>query len=744
MTTRMMTRIALGLSLAMLLGAHPALVAAEKAKAKASGKKAAQRAPKQAREEKAEPAAPAVKPWSLRDHFTFKQDDGLLDYVTDTAEWRLRVKDASFQEMNANGWRPVLQSEGFSITLSDGRTVRRADLGAGHEVHDLADNGMLGAGYHYDVIFPAKDGLLVTHRFSTFQHWPFLLLTMIIENQGAVPISVMEAQPAIFGAGSIHDWSPGTELTQRHTRACQGRLMEDSTRPAAMAMLYDPARLAAFAVAIPVEHQGLGSVELAPVTGGWQGAVRFRFEPGLSVAPGAKVALDPVWISYGIGNPAKASRYWGWAQYALSRQGNPVEAIRAWAGAGPEEGLDALLKRASFVHSLGVRHALLPGHWEETPGSMRGRTPLFPKNIAQAAEALGKAGMMAGITFDPLCTQAKEAGAAVALDGDTAWINPALPEGQALVAKRVAALQAEGFEFFVLSPTAIPDAALSQFGLSRAAAQALAWAAAVKSAPKVFMASAVHSEPALERDAWLSAAAASVHGSIYGLVAAPVRLTLNAVPDMNSELCAAIQLYPGTLELHGDATSSQGQSLAWALGGGTIPAVALDAGTQSPKLWQERVDEAVGEGGAISLLGFAGAPQWPLARLLDPLGEGAIVGCLNGGTYAPVEGAAIPASTAQSLYGVHRPGKAPSFLAATHGAGVAPAPKCQWDAERKILQGAFSRDLPQDSVVYLHVPEGYTPKSATAGSANAKTNLNGRVLSVEITQRAARIEVKFD
>ncbi len=742
----------------LILGCGIAM-AAEKAPAKSapkksgttSSKKTAKKAPAKP-EAEAKPTVEnaAHKLWSLRDQFTFRQGDGCIDYSAETAEWRVRVKDPSApQGGDVSGTAPeytrvVAESAGFSITFADGSVLKSADLGFGKETHDLGDNADLGAGYHYDVTFPANKGLQIIHRLSTLQNWPFLMLSIIIENQGAQPVVITEVDPVLLGPDALHDWSKETQLANRHGYACGGRLVYGTKQPSTLAILFDPTRNAALSFAMPVANVGAGEVAFLPSAKGWQGNLKYRFEPGLRIAPGTKVALDPLWMSYGMGNPAKIARYWGWAQSVLSKpKATETTVPRAWLTTTAEGGLDKLLAEAGSAKTAGVTHGLVGAAWEEQPGALRGKAPAYPKNIGSAADAIRKAGLTPGITLDPLCMEAKGQPADAFVAGETAWLNPTSQEGTAKIATRVKSLIDKGFEFLAVRSSEIPNEALTQFGLSRSAADAAAMSAVAQAAPKTLVTATSCSELPAERDAWLAAAGDVVNGTLYGLVGSPLRLDNSQVGELSDEQCAAFQLYPGTIELT-SAPKGGGHGLAWALGGGVLPACPLDLASAAPRLWQQRLEHPADEGAPVPVLAFAGAPAWPLTALLDAPTEGASAGRIGQNAFEILEGNSLPASAELGLYTVFRTGASPSFLAAIQGAGPAAAPKTQWDAGRNSLHGAFPHALAAGSSAYVHVPEGWKPKSASAGKSGAKFTVEGRVMIIRFEDSATEFEAKFE
>lgn len=561
-------------------------------KGKAPAKKAAKPAKPEA---SAAAPSPGLTPemWMLRDVFTFTQPKGWIDYTADTAEWRFRVPDATVkgaawnQAVLPEGTRVTLQSSGFTVTLSGGKVLKSADLGKGKETHELTDHGALGAGYDYEVAFADASGLNIANRCSTFQNWPFLRMSLVLENKGSAPVQVTEAQLAVFSPGSIRDWSADTQVVRRYVHMRGGRMSYEPKAAPGMVLFCDAARGTELALSLPAENLGEGGIELAQDDGQGSGSVRFRFSPALVLAPGARQVLDSVIVYFGLGDTPRVADYTGWTAKGFSSAGEPRPAPRSWLSAPSGSGLDTLLQQAGAAKDAGIRHALVPSDWEATPGSLRGAEPRYARNPGEMAGALRKAGLAPGIAFDPICVSPKaEAGATE--NGGVRWANPAVPEGKALITERAAKLRKMGFEFMVSAASAVPDAVLASWGLTRSAADALAVEVVMKACADVPVLAGAQAELPPTRDAWLEAAGAMAFGAHYQVPAAPVRLQTEG--EASADLGEALRLFPGVVELYNVPGGALGKAVRAGLARELTPLFPDDVQSVAPKTWRPRGD----------------------------------------------------------------------------------------------------------------------------------------------------------
>ena len=701
---------------------------------------------------KAAPAPEGPKPWALRDHFSFGTDRGYLDYDAEWAEWRVRAKDESLlgkpHEPGAppEGTAVVVDTAGFSLLFEDGTSLSSRELGKGSESHDTLGETPFGPASFYDVVFPEKNGLAITHRLTNFQERPFLLMTLTIENRGAEPVRLKEVRPAVAPANGIRDWGADAQVAFRQMQVHCGRALYEELHAPSLAIFHDPRRGATFAWGVLSSGLIDGAIDITTHEGSWQGAAVYRFEPGRTIAPGERLCLDPLWISYGLGNPSQVNRYFGWCCAILHNPGEPPTSPRAWVTVSEDEGLDDLVQAAQRAAGIGVKYALLPAYWEGRPGSLQGAAPRYPKNISAAAKALSAVGVRPGITVDPLLADSPKDGAAAAADDGRVWIDPGTAEGRELATKRVAQLCSEGFSFVVVQPSDIPDAVLLHFGLSRAEANQFALEAAVYAAgPETLVLPKAASTLKPEAAAWVAAAASLGRAAEYGLIAGPVRFDLATFPSEDELLLTAMRMYPGPVELFNRAQGRDEDKLMRLFSSDWLRANPLDAATPAPRLWQLRANGPAKELDAACVLAFPQAPAWTLTDLEDQ--EPGDFRVWQSGPAASFSdpAATIPSAGQFTIHGIHRAAlhPIPVGIRGEAGLGWDKLQSWDWDEKRSVLSAQYSEGFGKGAAAYIYMPSRWESRSPASEQTVLASDDQGILLALSVEPGLTAFQAKF-
>ncbi len=692
---------------------------------------------------------PATKlPWTLRPHFVFSLDHGVFDYGEDNAEWRVRLVDEIPQAEQTGIWKPTVTVDavGFLLRLGEDREIANTDFGKPETEREPFDEGPFGAGSHYTVVFPPKDGLVVRHRVTTYKTQAFVLISISVENRSEAPVSLREIVPAVIGPGGISGWSDQTRVCNWRMDVRAGSLVFDKDRVPLMTLLHDPAAEHCVALGMLPRGRGANGIDLQSSNGAWQGEAVCRFDPPISLAPGETMACDPLWVSYGLAVPSEVQLYYAWSLSQLPRRQEQIEVPRAWMTVPDDGGLDDLVRLAGAAKRAGVKHALVPGNWEGKPGSMQGGTPRFPKSMQAAAGALRSAGFIPGITLEALAV-GKGSGPWLAESPDgQRWADATQAAGKAHVAGRVKTALGWGFAFVVIAPSRIPDSALSQFGHTRAradeAALAAAWAAAPDSIP-VFPASATALRA--ERDAWLEAAGALSRSCVYGMTPAPVRLSSQELEAFGEEVAAAMRLWPGPIEIVGAPATAACRSLRALFARGRVTAHAMDGASQAPCLWQATAVNAYVDKPGGAVLAFAGAPAWTLADLEIEADARPLLWRAATGEFVDAEHRAVPEAASLEIHGINTLATHPALMGVSGDLmlHLDLLKAIAWDAASGELRGQFRGLLAEDGMAHVFFPEAWEYKLGRANGKPAKGEVLGRRLSFALAGPEATFALKF-
>ncbi len=695
-------------------------LAKEKAKPKAR--------PKAKKQEAAEPATPGQRlPWALRDHFTFTFDQCKLLYAVEDSEWSLNVE----------GLGDVVDNAGFLITFADGSTLDGHALGKGEATRVNFDLP-IGAGTSYTSEYPGKDGIVVRYTMMVFKDRPFVLTKIGIGNTTTKPIEVSKITLVVFGPGGVSRLSPDTESAAQHVQYLGGSPVFDKSGPVSMVYLNDRAHQLCLSFGVVSQGIAKSSVDLQRGGGGWLGDTSCVYAPSVTVQPGEKFESDLAWMTLNVPAPARIDQFHAWAMASMPLPfkgavdfGASRALPRCWATVEKGGSEADLLGAAEGWKAAGVTHALVPATWEGRPGSLDGCTPAYPKDIAKTAKKIETAGMVPGLSVDPLMTNGGSKDWTASSSDGTSWLNLSNPDAAAHAVQRMKKLVDAGFGFFVITPSSIPDEVLKHFNMTRVQAANLAFGVMCQAAGKrpVFPAALCGVKP--DVDSWLEAAAGLGHMADIGIITGPVRAEgLGASSDEN--LQRAVAMFGGPIEVAGAPKSGEAQSAGQLLLQRRLYAYPVDIANSSPKIWRVPVLGPEGRRGD-SVLMFPGAGAWKLADLaLDGQEENLVWRASDGGIVDA--SAPVPAATSFTVYGVTPKLAHPVLMGASSGLALMlnDLKSLSWNESGSTLSGVFEGSSREKATAYVYVPDGWTLKSGKAGSAAVKKDKPGRLeFSVE-------------
>jgi hypothetical protein len=198
-----------------------------------------------------------------------------------------------------------------------------------------------------------------------------------------------------------------------------------------------------------------------------------------------------------------------------------------------------------------VRHALVPSGWQEKPGSLFGRAPDYPREMSRVAKEIVKLGMAPGISLDPLAASDADSKLTVTAKNGSVWMNLGKPEARAAVAKQVEKLVGQGFQFFVVERSPIPDDALEGMNVTREQADTFAMEIVSDAAGNLAVLPSPGQSLSGDVAQWRTAAQNTAGLQMYGVSAGPLRLDADQVKSVSAALAEAIKNFAGPLEIVG-------------------------------------------------------------------------------------------------------------------------------------------------------------------------------------------------
>lgn len=685
----------------------------------------------------AEKKTPSELPWSLRDHYTFSKDRTKLTYGVDNGEWLIDVE----------GVGTVFKEARATVTFADGSVFEATQASTGEGFRDWV-HMPIGSGIEYGVNFGVREGLEVKHSISSLEEYPFHLMRLRVVNRGEAPVEVARISPIVVGPGGLSGFSPDVRVSTRRLRMRGSTPVYTADGRVTVMFIEDPVHdFTLFMSGLPVEAART-VIDLQGHAGTWQGEVATVFDPPVVVAPGEELASAPIVLCFREPDPVLVDMYQGWMRSRAS--GKPVavsgEQPRFWATAPEGEPADELAKATRDWWALGVTHALVPMGWEVLPGTMRGVEPKYPKDMARLSSIIKRAEMTPGLSLDPLAVQkGAETWSAESADGQR-WLNPATGEGFAEGAARVRAAMNMGYEFVAVPESAIPDAVLRQFGLTRAAADALAFDMARRGAAGLPVVATAVSSLGPEPGDWLKAAGDTARMVLYGLDVGPVRFDLDDVDKLSDETVAAMALYQGPIEFAGEPKQAVCGQLARVLMYTNARGWPLDPSNRAPKLWRLLCRDAEGNEDT-AVVAFSGARAWDVQEA--EAGNAAHVWRHQDGKVTEVKGSEVPPSESYAVYTFSSELTRPAVLNPSIGPALMPheVQDVRWDGQRKILSGLFVPTAGNRAPATAHVakPDGWKIEGGRVGGERIRAKDQGNLLAFDLDLRESKpFEFEFE
>lgn len=479
-------------------------------------------------------------PWALRAHYTFTADDCTLDLSEDKSDLRLTTSDGT----------QIADGIGFFFKLGDGTELRYDDLGVPATNRYSNIDSPDGEADRYSITYPGKDGLQVVVNIFKPESWPYLVRYVTLTNNGTAPVDIASISPIVADSGVITGFSPEARYVPRKITMRESHPVFNDTGRQLAIQFEESSKNFLLAFGILPGDEATPNVQFTSYNGEWHGQVVSVFDPPRTLKPGESVSSDRVAITYGKFDLEKLDTYYSWALTMNMKKRAVRDAPAAWVTVPEGGSLSELLAAGERWSREGVRHALIPALWEDRPGSMDGASPRFPKNMGGAADQMLKAGLMPGITFDALSTDKQRPGTLASADGQY-WINPVTPEGVALLHEKVHKIANWHFTFLAVANSRIPVDVLKAHGLTRKQADTAAFKIIQEAAGILPVYPVSEGVMGLGEDSWGEAGRAVTALNQYGAVPAPVRLSLNEVEGVSDVVLAAINQWPGVIELMG-------------------------------------------------------------------------------------------------------------------------------------------------------------------------------------------------
>jgi len=680
-------------------------------------------------------AAAERPPWALRDHYTLNYSGLALKYAVDNAEWGIEFNDEG----------RIVDRVYCAVVLEDGTVYDTEDLVSGRTRREELTTP-LGSTRAYRIDLETPNDLIIHHSLKQIRGRGFQKVQMAITNTGSEPLAIAELRPVVMGAESLPGMPPATDVHTRRLSSRGGFALYDTQMDPQSILFYDRDRHLSVGLGVLPEGVAVSGVQFERSGSTWQGNVVSRFEPARQLAPGETLRADPVWISFTTASPAGVDRMVSWMYSAMNTKRERPSAPDAWIAAPSNASADDLYRLVEDWNLSGVDHVLVPAGWPRRPGSLEGASPAYPRDMSNVAAAIRRMGKVPGITLDPLASTDGDSAWAVESPEGLYWLDLSQPGAQQHAANRAAELAEMGFEFFVITPSSIPNEVLEQLGLTRREADTLAFEAVEQGAPDAPVLPAPRTAIDGRLAYWLEAAASGSRMGEYGANVGPVRIHGDQTGGLNEPLLTALGFFAGPIEIAGQP-NSEGASLFNALfprgAGGARP---MDAMQRSPRIWETPMNRLGDSAHGSALIAFPGAPPWPVQHISLDDGAPVLVWRAEDGAFMQASGV-LPGSDSLTVYGATANQLRPVLIGALQ-AGSRPVANrvngLEWDEGSGTLSGVLTGSPGQNATAYVYVPDAWGLVSSSIGGRGEAEQSANLVRFDVAAGSSTRFELEFE
>jgi hypothetical protein len=243
---------------------------------------------------------PEMRPWAMRDSYSFRMGNLRLYFFTDNAEMYVATLDE----------RVWLESSDFEIVFRNGEVIRGKDLD-GPFVDRVPFEGVLGEGLNFQAIFPAKNGLAITFRVARFKNLGFLLVEILVKNERAEAVEIEKIRSIVIEPGTLKRLGPGTNSETKIINTWDDVTLFDAEKAPALILLKDYSEDAHLGLAMLPKGLGEPLVSITAQDDGWHGEITTIFPP-VPLQPGETLTTNPALISIGVADTASLEETFAW------------------------------------------------------------------------------------------------------------------------------------------------------------------------------------------------------------------------------------------------------------------------------------------------------------------------------------------------------------------------------------------------------------------------------------------------
>lgn len=471
-------------------------------------------------------------PWALRDHYKFSGDEVSFQVDPKRAEWRV-VMDPADATVN-----PVYTE----IELGDGTILRLSKSNWITDGRDTFTDGF-GSAIRFRSEFKPSDGLHVEYHLNRYDSKAFMTIVLVLRNTQTKPISLRAIRMGVVEPGSLARIADAQLQLNRSTRRGIHVSLQDDGQVNLVSIRIDGAS----------NHFGLGllqsgfmrsSINLNRDHSSLDGNIESVFDPPIDIQPGGTAQSDPLWFLLSIPDTESLRNAHVYTESFVLETPEEMTYPTAWMTTPFGTTSIDFLKIASEWKVRSIKHMLVPGGWQ-------GKQVRVPISMNALSKSLRYNGLIPGLTVDPLLAERSLPNVTVRAADGTHWINISSLDARKEGVQKLRQFVIWKYNFFVVSPTEMPDDVLRKLNVTRAVADKVALelmqTAAGKKPVMPSSGLTLGNDPA----AWRRAAEATALNASYNIPTGSVTLDISGVNELSLETNNAIKDFVGPIEIIG-------------------------------------------------------------------------------------------------------------------------------------------------------------------------------------------------
>ncbi len=680
---------------------------------------------------------PRSSPWVLRHRYTFSWEDMGIDFDEMSGDWHIyyTVPD-NYSEMT------VMEGYGPSIQLKTGEEISYEVLGNAVTDREGVES-VFGHATHFTAVFPAKNGIVLQQRATSFKQCSFVLFTTLITNNGTNPINISKVKPLQFPpiAGLITRL-PNEKVIRPIANIDGNWTWVTDEESQILEVTTNRGQKIVFAVC--PQGKSRSKITVSGDGDNWTGGVECEYIPPITIAPGETLESDPVLVSFSNDAYKLHSTYiWAISSLSPSYSKPGIEKpIKGWISVDPQKvNIGTLSKIAGISGNAGINAVLIPDGWEQPPGSLKGDAKKYARDMKSIIDQLKNSGSMkVGLTLNPWAVPAGTENS-IPVSNEYAFVKFNSTCGIEVAKKRWEKVLSWNPDF-IICDIQVPDEVLEQMNSTYTEAMFYG----IKELSNFFNNIPVYSKVSsriINSEQELNQFC-SIAGSLggYSTGIAPVKINNQILNNSNFLLNTFLQSFPGPAVWLGDINSDIIKKMVQLNLRTKVKFSPVDANKKEPFIWYFR-SYATQDGFENSLIYVSkNVEPFPVSILKTINGEYAFWDYTDERYIKEDE--IIKSNPDEKFIGLIKKADKLSVVGVKTStqSGLEFINSSKWDSEKKKLEVTLKESLPTPATIYICKPDAYKiNKLLVDGKIIKSVKLTDDIISIPFKTIPEKIEL---